>query len=237
MKHAILISIALSMLSGAIFGQEDLPILDLKNPIRMDFSGSWERDFRRSDTWEDELNRIIRLRREAADRGQVSGSPYRSGPTVTLGGANLNRSKGRSASIIDVARLAEYISRQNTLEIIQQRDEVRIRREGDADLICGTSYEIMETFASEFGSEHCAWDRQQLVFEITLPDNLIITHRFVVSGEGQSLRMVTTVVSKRSQPFNLITVFNKYDAPGGEFNCVQTLSRGQVCSQTGTPQI
>jgi len=28
---------------------EDLPVLNLDNPLRMDFSGSWEKDFRRSD--------------------------------------------------------------------------------------------------------------------------------------------------------------------------------------------
>ena len=36
---------------------DDLPILDLDTPIRMNFAGNWEKDFGRSDNWEDELNR------------------------------------------------------------------------------------------------------------------------------------------------------------------------------------
>lgn len=234
-RHLLAV-VLVCLLPSVALAMDELQLLDLDSPVRLNFAGFWEKDFRRSDIWEDELRRVIRLRRATVDRGQYSGSPLRSGPAVTLGGLNLNRSRGRSASIIDVARLAEYISRQATIEIIQNRDEIRIRREGDTDLVCGMGREIMETFASEFGSEHCAWDRQQLVFEITLPDSLIITHRFAVSADETSLRMVTTIVSKRSDPFNLITVFSQYAASGGNYNCILTLSRGQVCQQLGVPQ-
>ena len=36
---------------------DDLPILDLDTPIRMNFAGNWEKDFGRSDNWEDGLSR------------------------------------------------------------------------------------------------------------------------------------------------------------------------------------
>ncbi|PCI75063.1 MAG: hypothetical protein COB20_13825, partial [SAR86 cluster bacterium] len=44
-------------LSISAFSQDSLPQLDLDLPLRLDFSGSWEKDFRRSDNWEDELSR------------------------------------------------------------------------------------------------------------------------------------------------------------------------------------
>ena len=45
---------------------DDLPVLDLDTPIRMNFSGNWEKDFARSDNWEDELNRRMNLRQQNA---------------------------------------------------------------------------------------------------------------------------------------------------------------------------
>ncbi len=68
---------------------------------------------------------------------------------------------------------------------------------------------------------------------MVLPDDLTITHRFTVSSNNQVLNVLTSVYSKGGDPFNLIQVFNRYQAPRDEFNCVQTLSRGQVCNQSG----
>ena len=45
---------------------DDLPILDLDTPIRMNFAGNWEKDFGRSDNWEDELSRRMSIRQENA---------------------------------------------------------------------------------------------------------------------------------------------------------------------------
>lgn len=223
-----------ALLTAPVLAMDDLPVLNLDNPLRMDFSGSWEKDFRRSDNWEEELNRIFRLRQEAANRDRRT--PYsrraNQGPTVTLGNLRLNRGRGRGANIVDLARLAEYISRQSTVTISQNREEVRIERDGDADLVCGLSNATMAPYTGRYGSELCGWDRQQLVFEITLPDDLMIIHRFSVAADASSLRMVTSVISKGSNSFTLITVYNRYDAPADEFDCVQTLSRGRVCSQS-----
>lgn len=51
---AIIATLCLT-LSASAFSQDSLPQLDLDLPLRLDFSGSWEKDFRRSDNWEDEL--------------------------------------------------------------------------------------------------------------------------------------------------------------------------------------
>lgn len=221
--------------SASAFSQDSLPQLDLDLPLRLDFSGSWEKDFRRSDNWEDELSRTLRIRQESAARQQSSpgSSRIRSMPPISVGNINLPRSRGRGASIVDLARLAEYISRHSTIDIVQTRDEIRIERSGEAALICGVEYELQRTFASEHGVEVCGWEGQQLVFQIMLPDDLIITHRFTVSSNQQVLNLLTSIYSKGGEPFNLIQAFNKYQAPHDEFNCIQTLSRGQVCNQSG----
>ncbi len=228
----------LASLSSISVAQDtgDLPVLDLNKPLRLNFSGSWEKDFARSDKWEDELNRMMRIRQQQATQQRSGVSPANRGPAVSIGNINVNRSRGRGASIVDLARLAEYISRQTTLQIIQDRNAVRIERKGEAPLICGLEDGPLETFSSAHGAEICGWDRQQLVFQITLPDDLVIRHRFSVSSDNAVLRMVTSISSKGSAPFNLIQAFNRYDAPADQFNCVQTISRGRVCSQASNLQ-
>jgi hypothetical protein len=62
-------------------------------------------------------------------------------------------------------------------------------------------------------------------------DDLEITHRFSVASDTELLRMVTTIQTKRSAPFNLVQAFTRYDSPTDDFNCIQTLSRGKVCSK------
>ncbi len=233
---SMVFALVMSLTTGhSALAQDSLPQLDLELPLRLDFSGSWEKDFRRSDNWEDELSRTMRIRQEAAARQQSSpgSTRIRSTPPISIGNVNLPRNRGRGANIIDLARLAEYVSRQNTLQITQTREEIRIERNGEAALICGTEYELQETFANQHGVEVCGWDGQQLLFQIMLPDDLIIMHRFTVSSNNQVLNLLTSVYSKGGEPFNLIQAFNRYQAPRDEFNCIQTLSRGQVCNQSG----
>lgn len=232
---ALAVATLLLGLSTAAQPQDSLPQLDLDLPLRLDFSGSWEKDFGRSDNWEDELSRTLRVRQETAARQQSSPGSSRIGstPPISIGNVNLPRSRGRGANVVDLARLAEYISRQNTLQIEQTRDEIRIKRSGEADLVCGVEYELRQTFASEHGVEVCGWDGQQLIFQIMLPDDLTVTHRFTVASNQQVLNLLTSVFSKGGESFNLRLAFNKYQAPRDEFNCVQTLSRGQVCNQSG----
>lgn len=222
------------LFSGLVQAQDardenDLPLLDLDTPLRLNFSGSWEKDFGRSDSWEDELNRVMRMRQEQAalQRAGIGGSS----PRVSLGGINLSNRSGRGANLFEMARLAEYINRQSTMEIVQDRNEIRIERRGEAPLVCGLDMGPMSTFSSAHGTEICGWDNQQLVFQITLPDDLVIQHRFTVAAGGDELRMVTSITSKDSTPFNLISAFNRYDAGPDDLNCVLTVSRGRVCSQ------
>lgn len=228
---AIVILIVLSNLTFS--AEEKLTVLDLNKPLRLDFSGSWEKDFRRSDNWRDELNRKMRMRQEAAQR-QTSQSPRRNvvQPPISVGSINLPRSSGSTASVVELARLAEYVSRQTTLNITQTLDEIRITRRNDSTLVCGLGYEVIQTFANEFGVEACGWDQQQLVFQTTLPGELSIVHRFNVSSNRKELNLIITINSRNRESFSLVQAFTRYDAPAPDIQCDQTLSRGRVCSRT-----
>ena len=196
-------------------------------PLRPDFSGSWEKDFARSDRREEEVQRTIdQLNREAQMQQRRSDGS-------AIGMSNPRRGAG---NVIANARLAELISRQTTMRITQTADEVRIERQGDAALVCSTANNVEDTFSSAHGTEYCGWDRLQLVFEIELSAGVLITHRFSVDTDGQTLSMLTTVADRNSVPFNLIQFYNKYDAPEDNYDCVQTLSRGLVCSPLKTPE-
>lgn len=207
---------------------DDLPILDLDTPIRMNFAGNWEKDFGRSDNWEDELSRRMSIRQENAAL-QRSGIGLGRGPSISLGNIGLNRPRRRQANLFDLARLSEYINRSSTMEISQSRQEIRIYRKGEAPLICSMETGPNEVFTSQHGAEICGWDRQQLVFEIALPDGLYIVHRLSISSDSQRLRFITSVSSNGSAPFNLVQAFNKYQAPIDEFVCTQTVTRGRSC--------
>ena len=207
---------------------DTLPVLDLETPIRMNFSGNWEKDFGRSDDWEDELSRRMSIRQENATL-QRSGIGLGRGPSISLGSIGLNRPRRRQANLFDLARFSEYINRSSTMEIFQNRHEVRIHRKGEAPLICSMETGPNEVFSSQHGAEICGWDRQQLVFEVALPDGLYIIHRLSISSDSQRLRFITSVSSNGSAPFNLVQAFNKYQAPQDEFLCAQTVTRGRSC--------
>ncbi len=212
-----MVSLSLSQAHAA----EDPIAQGRAGPLRPNFQGTWEKDFARSDKMEDELRRTIDELNREMQRQQS-----RDGGSLGSGGGR------RAGNIVAHARLAELISRQTTMQISQTDSEVRIERNGDAALVCSTRNNMDDTFTSIHGSEYCGWDRQQLVFEITLSEGVNILHRFSVDPDGQSLSMLTSISSRNSVPFNLIQFFNRYDAPGDGYNCVQTLSRGRVCTAT-----
>ncbi|MDG2140241.1 MAG: hypothetical protein P8K27_01970 [Gammaproteobacteria bacterium] len=226
------IAIVSAVLSLQAVGQtisDKLPVLDLNKPIRMNFSGNWEKDFARSDKWEDELNRRMTIRQGNAAL-QRSGIGLRGGPSISLGNISLNKPRRRQANLLDLARLSEYMNRFSTVEIFQDRNEIRVERKGEAPLICSMETGPTKVFSSQHGAEICGWDRQQLFFEIALPDGLYVIQRLSVSSDSQNLRFITSVSSNGSAPFNLTQVFNKYQAPIDEYNCVQTITRGRSCS-------
>lgn len=190
-------------------------------PLRPLFAGSWQKDFARSDKWEEEVQRIIDQLNREMQRQQGRGD---------AGAVGMSGSRRGVGNLVAHARLAELITRQTTMRISQSGNEVRIERQGDAALVCSTLTDIENTFSSAHGSELCGWDRLQLVFQIMLAEGVLIEHRFSVDPSGEELSMLTSVSSRGSTPFNLMTFYTRYEAPEDGINCVQTLSRGLVCS-------
>lgn len=210
----------LSVLNSAISAED--PFAQGRSArLRPNFEGSWEKDFGRSDKWDVELQRTIDQLNREMERSQGRGDG---------GNIGISGSRRGAGNLISHARLAELITRQTTMRIVQTDTEVRIERPGDAALICSTKNSDEDSFNSPHGKEYCGWDRQQLVFQISLADGVFIEHRFSVDPGGESLSMLTSVSSRNSLPFNLISFYNSYDAPEDGIHCVQTLSRGRVCS-------
>ena len=192
--------------------------------LRPNFAGSWEQDFARSDRWDDELYRSVnQLQREALLRHQRGDG----GPWV------LGNARKQARTVMAKARLADMVTRQGAFEIVQDRDQIRIERADDAPLICGTREDRQVTFNSVHGRESCAWERRQLLFEVALPEGVTIQHRFSLDPGGDALSVLTRVSSPDAPPFDLRQFYLRYDKSAASFRCVQTLSRGQVCSTEG----
>lgn len=192
-----------------------------------DFSGSWQKDYRRSDNWEQKVNQTINQMRYDMQRQQRNGFEMGAGPVAIQGAGGSGR-----ANIIDLARFTELISRHNDLFITQTEDFIQIKREGEADLICDLGETPIRTYSDDFGSEVCGWNEDRLIFIISLPDKIDIRYQFAVSEDRHSINLITNVSSNDSLDFELVQFFTRYETPQGEYDCKQTLSKGKVCTQS-----
>lgn len=197
---------------------EDMMRIDGAMPVNL--TGSWERDYARSD----DVNAALRaayyeLSRTSPDR-QFSGNP----------GATQPSSKDTSA-LMALARLAELITRPDVLTISQNEHEIHVARKDDFAMLCAFYDGVAKGTESRYGTEICGWDRDQLVSHLVLPDGLQVTHRFTISQEGDALRVVTTVSSSTSRvPFTLRRFYTKFKRPTPDYECIETLSMKRVCS-------
>ncbi|TVS14331.1 MAG: hypothetical protein EA417_15330 [Gammaproteobacteria bacterium] len=187
--------------------------------LRPDFGGHWEKDYGRSDHWEQALHRTVQQVHQQAQLQQRRGDSH---PTA------ISSARRQTRAIISKARLAEMITRPDSVRIVQTGELIRIERPDDAPLICSTRETRQATFDNVHGSESCGWSRDQLVFDIQLAEGVSIQHRFDV--EGETLSMLTRVSSRGSRSFDLRHFFTRYEPRSSGLECVQTLTQGQVCS-------
>jgi len=198
----------------------DAQMMLVDGEMPADFSGSWERDYSRGD----DVNQVLRdiyyyLSRTSADRAYTT----RPGP--------VQPSSRDMASIRALARLAELITRPQVLTISQNEQEITVERKDDFSLLCVFYDGVAKGTESEYGTEICGWDGDQLVSHLVLPDGLQVTHRFTVSKDHQQLRVVTTVSSGTARvPFTLSRFYRKFERLPPDFNCIETLSMKRVCS-------
>ena len=198
----------------------DEQMMRVDGDMPADFSGSWERDYSRGD----DVNQVLRdiyyyLSRTSADRA-YSGRP---GPAQP--------SSSDMASIQALARLAELITRPQVLTISQNDHEITVDRKDDFSLLCAFYDGVAKGTESDYGTEICGWDGDQLVSHLILPDGLQVTHRFTISEDRQQMRVITTVSSNTARvPFTLRRYYKKFERLPPDFNCIETLSMKRVCS-------
>lgn len=191
----------------------DTSIRSYSGGMPADLSGSWERDYSRSDDIQGVLNSTLRR-------------IYRPQPDTGYPAPSQDMSK-----IVALAKFAELITRPDVLTITQDEFEIKIARKDDFTMLC----EFFEGYAkrteSEFGAEVCSWYGDQLVSHLVLPDGLLVRHRFTVAENGMSLHVATTIASSATRvPFTVNRVYMKFEPPASNFNCVETLSMKRVCS-------
>tara|TARA_B110000503_G_scaffold12013_3_gene16219 strand:- start:29241 stop:29918 length:678 start_codon:yes stop_codon:yes gene_type:complete len=204
-------------------------VLKGDNSQQVNFSGSWEMDYSQSDNTQEKLDSIVRdLNREAQRRAQQGNM----GQGSYGGGVVINSSGGNSgSSIMGLVRMADLITQSPLLEISQDTNKVRVKREADFDLGCEFYPGELNRVETPFGTEICGWNGHQLVFKLLLPDGLSIQHVMTMGAAGQKLNIATTVVSSQvSFPFLLNRVYNRFVPGKSGYKCEVTLTRGTVCT-------
>lgn len=206
------------------------PTLDTVTPtfegsMPVDFSGSWERDYARSQDIQGALNAMFQDRQREAMQQQQMNSMSRAGP------ATPGLSQREVNGMVALGRLIEEITRQDILTISQDDYEVRVARKDDFSLSCSFYDGIAQGTDSPYGTEVCSWDGNDMISHLALPDGLLISRRYTLSPDGTQLREITTASSSATRsPLILHRYYFKFEAPAKPFNCVETLSMKRVCS-------
>ena len=214
---------ALSALAACLFGcasePASIPTTHYEAPVP-DLSGHWEVDYARSDSVQTQLDaffrevqRELRRRREAAERG----ANYQGAPVGDLD------------TLVAVAKMAELVTEPELLEVYQDVRRIRVERENSFALSC----ELVgaQSVPSLLGAEQCWWDGHQLHFRVLLPDGLLIKHRFVRSADGLSLSQRTALTAPGvARDMEVVRIFSRYDPMERGYRCTETLTRGRVCT-------
>ena len=189
-------------------------MLTVEGELPADFSGSWERDFVRGDEVSAVLGQAMyQLRRATGD------------------GGDYYVPRNDQQALYALARLAEQITRVQTLTISQTENEISIDRKDDYAIYCSFYNGASKPLESSFGIETCGWDGSDLVSHAELANGLKVTHRLTISPDREQLRIITTVDSSRSRvPFTLSRFYRRFEAAASDLNCVETLSMKRVCS-------
>lgn len=193
------------------------------NQHNVNFEGHWELDYQRSDHPQEKIRWLyVQARSEAkrmAERAQNSGRYV--DPQVF-----------NYQSIIGLGRLTEKIAQATVFTITQADDHIVIKRNDDFSLVC--DFNDMGWKRSAIGTEGCAWDKDQLVFQVALPDGLSVRHRLSLAADRSRLNVATTVqISDVRYPFTLNRVYMPFEPGEGLYNCEFTIANQTTCTLTG----
>ena len=196
--------------------------------VSVDFTGSWEMDYGRSDDVDRKLRSIYQELQRQAERRARSG-----------GGDNSRSSSSPQVSssisaIIPLAKLADFITTSQVLTIEQSKTDIMVDREDTFALSCDFHDDSPEVVTDDLGSELCGWDAHQLIFIVDLPEGTRVNHRLTLAPDGQNLHIATTVSHGRKRSFIVNRVYYKFEPLPPDFECEYTLSRGNVCSRSSS---
>ena len=199
--------------------QQPQPQQNFRQPVRADFSGSWEMDYSLNDDVQSRLeNYFYRMRRAAERQNPQRGLDRRIGPP------------GGASTVVAMARFVEQITRIVVMDIEQTYNAIHIDREGTFSLDCEFGDDKPQIYENRFGTEVCGWDGHQLVFRLSLPEGMSLQHRLTLSRDGQQMNIATTVMlAQAPEPFTLNRAYMRFEGLP-QHNCEQTVSRGKVCS-------
>lgn len=189
---------------------------------RSDFSGHWEKDYQQSDDFNSRFNLYLFDLRRAVQRVSSDGGLAAGAGTSAY---------GSQEAVLGLARFAEEITRLPRLEILQDAEGILIEREGDYPLRCDWFEQGHAQRSNAFGSELCAWNGEQLVFQTQFDRELVLRHQLTLAPDGQALNLSTTLRSGAvTLPLTISNYYRRYAPPDDGFHCLLTLSRNKVCS-------
>jgi len=200
-----------------------MPAENRLNPHNRDFSGHWELDYQLSDHPQEKIRSMyVQARSQAkrlAERAQNSGRYV--DPQIF-----------NYQSIIGLGRLTEKIAKATVLDITQEGDHVVIRRNDDYALVC--DFTDLGFKQSAIGIEGCAWQEDQLTFQVALPEGLNVLHRLSIAADRSRLNIATTVVVDGIRyPFTLNRVYMPYEPGEGLYDCEYTIATQTTCTLRG----
>lgn len=194
--------------------------LQRPDPGLPDLTGHWEKNYGRSDDFNNRFNLFIAdVQRGIVNRGGNQG------PVI---GTNI----ASRESLLGLARFTEELTRLPQLDISQSDYAVEVERPEDFPLVCLDNSGVQANNA--FGTERCGWNRSQLLFQQAIGRDLTISHQFTLGPDGNELSIVTTVRSALvGTPLTVSNYYRRADNMGEEFGCMLTLTRKTVCSRYG----
>lgn len=201
------------------------PVIDermrrVEGPLPADLSGSWQRSYARDDP----MSRVVQQAWE--DLSRSSPDPY------MRNDMGMPAPSSRDVeTLLALAQLGEVITRFDSMRIVQDDTQIRIEREDDFALQCAFDGGMAQRIETPAGAELCGWSGDQLVSQLVLPDGLEIVNLFTIAGDGQEMRITTTLRSAATRvPVTIRRYYRKYEEPVSEFHCIETLSMKRVCS-------
>ena len=191
----------------------------------LNFAGDWEKNYGLSDNFETKFEQLvqdIQQKIERLERNNDRNSSF-----------NVNTVIPSRDAVLGLARFAEELTRMPLLHIEQDGTRVKIEREDDFALQCRMLGQQLSETVNSFGTETCSWDRGQMFLQIRLQNGLTIGYKVTMSNDGQELNVTTTVMSSAVDiPLTISNYYDRYTPPESDFDCVQTLSRNDVCTRS-----